>query len=109
MIPYIHAGVQQPPPPNPRYSNVVKQWANQNVCFSCGFDVEDWHNSSTCTRKKVRHQDGLTRSNYLEYKRANHQFCHKGMHKTMWWLIGILTHQNVLFVHLHHRTPPRFI
>ena len=84
MIPYIPAGVQQPPPSNPRYSNVVKQWANQNVCFSCSFDVEDWHNSSTCTQKKVRHQDGFTRSNYLEYKCANHQFCHKGMHKTMY-------------------------
>ena len=84
MIPYIPAGIQQQPPPNPRYSNVVKQWANQNVCFSCGFDVEDWHTSATCNRKKAGHQDGFTRSNYLEYERANHQFCRKAMHKTMY-------------------------
>ena len=66
MIPYIPAGVQPQPLPNPRYSNMVKQWANQNVCFSCGFDVDDGHTSATCTRKKAGHQDGFTCSNYLE-------------------------------------------
>ena len=54
MIPYISAGVQPPPPPpNPRYSNMVKQWANQNVCFSCGFDVGNRHMSSTCYRRET--------------------------------------------------------
>ncbi len=84
MIPYIPTGVQPQPPPNPRYSNVVKQWANQNVCFNCGFDVDDGHTSTACTRKKAGHQDGFTCSNYLEYKHANHQFCCKAMHKTMY-------------------------
>ncbi len=84
IIPYIPAGIQPTQHQNPQYSNVFKQWANQNVCFSCGFDVEDWHNSSTCPQKKVGHQDGLTRSNYLEYKWANHLFCCKAMHKTMY-------------------------
>jgi hypothetical protein len=84
MIPYIPAGVQPQPPPNLRYSNVVKQWANQNMCFSCGFDVDDWHTSATCNRKKAGHQDGFTHSNYLEYERANHQFFRKAMHKTMY-------------------------
>ena len=84
MIPYIPAGVQPQPPPNPRYSNVVKQWANQKVCFNCGFDVDDGHTSAACTRKKAGHQDGFTCSNYLEYKHANHQFCCKAMHKTMY-------------------------
>ncbi len=84
LIPYIPAGIQPVQPQNPRYSNVVKQWANQNVCFSCGFDVKDWHNSSSCPRKKPGHQDGFTRTNYLEYERANHQFCRKAMHKTMY-------------------------
>jgi hypothetical protein len=84
LIPYIPAGIQPIQPQNPCYSNVVKQWANQNVCFSCGFDVEDWHNSSSCPRKKPSHQDGFTRTNYLEYEQANHQFCRKAMHKTMY-------------------------
>jgi hypothetical protein len=69
---------------NPRYSNVTKQWANQNVCFSCRFDVEDWHTSAMCPRKKMGHMDEFTRSNYMEYKRDNHQFCCKAMHKTMY-------------------------
>ncbi len=84
LIPYIPAGIQPIQPQNLCYSNVVKQWANQNVCFSCGFDVEDWHNSSSCPRKKPGHQDGFTRTNYLEYEQANHQFCRKAMHKTMY-------------------------
>ncbi len=63
---------------------MVKQWANQNVCFSCSFDAEDWHTSATCNHKKAGHQDGFTRSNYLEYERANHKFCTKAMHKTMY-------------------------
>ncbi len=84
LIPYIPAGIQPIQPQNPCYSNVVKQWANQNVCFSCGFEVEDWHNSSSCSRKKPGHQDGFIHTNYLEYEQANHQFCRKAMHKTMY-------------------------
>jgi hypothetical protein len=84
VIPYIPSGAAQIRVQNPRYSNVVKLFANQNVCFSCGFDVEDWHNSGTCPNKKPGHQDGFTRSNYQEYDRANHQFCRKAMHKTMY-------------------------
>jgi hypothetical protein len=44
VIPYIPAGVQ---PTQQReqvhFSNIMKTFANQNVCYSCGFDVEDWH------------------------------------------------------------------
>ncbi len=47
---------------------------NQNVCFTCGFNVKDWHTSATCPRKKQGHQDGFTCSNYMEYESANHQF-----------------------------------
>ncbi len=32
----------------PMYSNITKHYANWNVCFSCGFDVEDGHTSKTC-------------------------------------------------------------
>ncbi len=68
MIPYIPAAVQPTRPQNPCCSNVVKQWANQNVCFSCRFDVEDLHMSATCPRKNMGHMEGFTWSNYLESK-----------------------------------------
>jgi hypothetical protein len=86
MIPYIPGGTQQQlqPPPKPQFTNTVKLFANQNVCFTCGFDVEDWHTSTTCPNKKLGHQDGFSCSNYMEYKHANHKFCRKGMHKTMY-------------------------
>jgi hypothetical protein len=45
-IPYIPAGVNLPQC-NLRFSNILKAYANQNVCYSCGFDVEDWHTSAT--------------------------------------------------------------
>jgi hypothetical protein len=46
--------------------------------------VEDWHNSGTCNNRKEGHQTGFTRSNWQEYERANHQFCRRAMHKTMY-------------------------
>ena len=82
-LPPQPAGVN-PPQRNDHFSNIVKTFANQNVCYSCGFDVKDWHTSATCNRKKQGHQDGFTRTNYMEYKRANHPFCRKAMHKTMY-------------------------
>jgi hypothetical protein len=63
---------------------MVKQRANPNVCFSCGFDVEDWHTSATCPHKKMGHMDGSTRTNYMDYKQANHKFCRKAMHMMMY-------------------------
>ena len=85
IIPYIPAGFQpHHRQRNPVFSNIVKVYVNQSVCFLCGFDVEDEHTSATCINKKVGHQDGFTRSNYMECERANHPFCKKGMHKTMY-------------------------
>ena len=89
-IPYILAGANHGTAGRarnnnrPMFSNIIKDFANQNVCFSCGFDVDDWHNSATCTNRKPGHQTGFTRSNWQEYERANHQFCRKAMHKTMY-------------------------
>ncbi len=84
MIPYISAGMQNAQPVNVNFSNITKSFANQNVCFTCGFDIKDWHTSATCPRKKQGHQDGFTHLNYMEYECANHLFCRKAMHKTMY-------------------------
>jgi hypothetical protein len=83
IIPYIPAGIQHPPP-QLQITNIVKMYANQNVCFTCGFDVEDWHTSATCNCKKLGCQDGFTCSNYMEYNRPNHPLCRNAMHKTMY-------------------------
>jgi hypothetical protein len=43
-----------PPPMQPlqkrnaNYSNIYKRYNNWNVCFLCGFDIEDGHTSQTC-------------------------------------------------------------
>jgi len=52
-------------PPNPPHSNIVKMYANWNVCFTCGFDVEDGHTSKTCPAhwRKMNHQEGYTQEN----------------------------------------------
>ena len=54
------------------------------MCFSCRFDVEDWHMSATCPYKKQGNQDGFTRANYMQNKQAGYPFCKKVMHKTMY-------------------------
>ncbi len=85
MIPYILVGIHPPLQQQyPKYSNIVKKFAIQNVCYMCRFDVEDWHTSAMCNRKKLGHQDGFIHSNYMEYVCANHPFCRKAMHKTMY-------------------------
>ncbi len=85
IIPYIPAGANPPPRQrNPNFSNIVKLFVNQNVCYTCSFDVEDWHMSATCSGKKPGHQDGFTQSDFMEYKHTNHPFNRKAMHKTMY-------------------------
>jgi hypothetical protein len=49
IILYIPVGANPPPQQrNPNFSNIVKLFANQNVCYTCSLDVEEWHTSATC-------------------------------------------------------------
>jgi hypothetical protein len=43
-------------------SNITKLFANWNVCYSCGFDIEDGHTSVTYphTWRQINHQEGFT-------------------------------------------------
>ena len=79
----------QPPPgfqqrgrnaPNP-----VKRFANWNMCFSCGFDVEDGHTSATCPyeRRRPGHQEGCTRDNWEQYDNAGHHVRKTRRHKNV--------------------------
>jgi hypothetical protein len=70
----------------PAYSNIVKRYANMNVCFSCGFDVEDGHSSSTCPQQwhRPNHQVGFTRANAQQYINAGYDACTRAMHKTQY-------------------------
>jgi hypothetical protein len=77
---------QQTTPRNvaPRYSNIIKKHANWNVCFSCGFDVEDGHTSKTCPTpwRRANHQEGFDRNNLGQYIAAGYDACTKAMHKS---------------------------
>ena len=68
----------------PSVPNLVKYYANQNDCFSCGFDIEDRNTSATCVTPKPNHQAGFTWANYKQYEQVGHQFSKKGMHKTIY-------------------------
>ena len=70
MVPYKGGIAQLPATPggrsqrhNANFSNIYKLHDNWNVCFSCGFDVEDGHTSGTRPFKKWNHQDSYTRDN----------------------------------------------
>jgi hypothetical protein len=68
----------------PMYSNIIKRYANWNVCFSCGFDVEDGHTSKTCPAawRRTNHQEGYTHANSGQYIAAEYDTCTKAMHKS---------------------------
>ena len=68
----------------PMYSNIIKRYANWNVCFSCGFDVEDGHTSKTCPApwRCANHQEGYTHANPGQYFLAGYDACTKAMHKS---------------------------
>ncbi len=53
----------------PPYFNVVKQYANWNACYLCGFDVGNEHTSMSCPPHlhKVAHQVGFNRQNAQQY------------------------------------------
>jgi hypothetical protein len=63
MFPGAEGNVQTP------YSNVVKQYANWNLCYSCGFDVSNGHTSMSCPLylHKVTHQVGFNCQNAQQY------------------------------------------
>jgi len=68
----------------PMYSNIVKRYSNMNMCFSCGFDVENGHTSLTCPQawQHANHQEAYNRSNAQQYIDAGYDACTKAKHKT---------------------------
>ena len=68
----------------PAYSNIVKQFVNWNICFLCGFDINDGHTSQTCPThwQKMNHQVGFTRKNPHQWINAEYDPGTKAMHKT---------------------------
>jgi hypothetical protein len=68
----------------PMYSNIIKHYANWNVCFSCGFDIEDGHMLKTCPApwRYANHQEGFDRNNLGQYIAAGYDACTKAMHKS---------------------------
>ena len=75
------------PPPavarTPSTLNYNKYYNNTNYCFSCGYDVPQWHTSETCPYPKDNHQRGCTRANVRAYEQAGHDVCKRGIHKTV--------------------------
>ena len=68
----------------PMYSNILKKYANWNVCFSCGFDVEDGHTSNTFPApwRRANHQEGFDRNNAGQYIAVGYYACTKAMQKS---------------------------
>lgn len=64
--------------PNPN-----KWYNNHNYCFSCGYDVPNWHTSATCNERKRNHQEGCTRQNVAQYEAAGHHCSRRAIHKTI--------------------------
>ena len=69
----------------PFQSNLVKTHNNWNVCYSCGFDVEDTHDSMSCHMdwRKPGHDVYFTRANAQQKLDAGCNACTRGMHKSI--------------------------
>ncbi len=82
LPPAFEFNTQATRPPNLPHSNIVKKYTNWNVCFSCGFDVEDGHTLQTCPGhwRKMNHQEGFTCENLRQWINAGYDLCTKGMH-----------------------------
>ncbi len=52
---------------NPDFSNVYKWYNNWNVCFLCGFNLENDHMSTMCPFCKMNHQQAYTRKNAQQF------------------------------------------
>ena len=52
----------------PMYLNILKRYANWNVCFLCGFDVEDGH-TQKCVHGSCNVQ--ITRRGMITQMQAN--------------------------------------
>ncbi len=63
------------------YSNTVKYFPNWNYCYTCGFDIEEWHTGTTCPNPKPGHQPQCNRQNFQGYKDAGHRPSAKAQHK----------------------------
>ena len=68
----------------PMYSNIVKRYANRNVCFLCGFDIEDGHTSKICPwqLQHANHQERYDPTNASQYIGGGYNACTKAMHKS---------------------------
>ena len=74
---------------NPPHSNVTKRFNNWNACYSCGFDVADWHTSQTCNNRKPTHNEAYTRTNAQDFlNRGELGVCTAGIHKTQLPQVG---------------------
>ena len=85
LVPYVQGVAQQGQrAPHKMYMNKNKWYVNQNMCYTCGFDVKDWHTSAICQCKKQGHQDDFTHANYMQYAQAGYLFCKIPMHKNLY-------------------------
>jgi hypothetical protein len=66
---------------NPYFSYVYKWCNNWNVCFSCGFNVENGHTSLAYPFKKLNHQHMYMGENAQQFIAAVYDPCTGGMHK----------------------------
>ncbi len=65
------------------FLNIMKKFANWNVCYFCSFDVENGHPSMTCPThlRKTLHDVYFTQQNTQQYIALGHPCCTKNRHK----------------------------
>ncbi len=87
QIPLINGGAQMTPSQGGQQRqhmpNIYKRFNNWNVCFLCGFDIENGHTSTTCPFKKANHQMSFTCENAQQFIATGYNLFTKGIHKSV--------------------------
>jgi hypothetical protein len=77
----------------PPHLNVTKKYSNWNICYLCGFDLEDGHTLSTCPWDWQKLSQGFTQPNAQSYIAGGYDCCTtKGMHKNVFPLPAAFWH-----------------
>jgi hypothetical protein len=57
-----------PTGPEGDFFNKTKQFANQNLCYICSLDMEDWNMIAMCPYKKQGLNNNFYHRNNMQYK-----------------------------------------
>ena len=67
IVPPATGGYQPPNQGRQQRLNYYKQFNNWNMCYTCRWEVPNWHTSKTCPCRGPNHKEGFTRETVQQW------------------------------------------